>query len=283
MKWRILLCSDSSPEAEAGETAVRGLGILEVSSVVVLGVAEPGHNTSAIEASAQRLVDRMAGSGAAAEARIRRGHAAEEILVEAEAASYDLVVVGARGRRGLTRFRLGSTASRLAHHLPTSLLAVRHPPQRFERLLTCISGEGVGAESLRLAGELGSAAGAGVTLLHVMSQVALSWESPVEDLADSAETAIARESPEGLLLRRGLDAVRDVAPGVAVAPRLRHGTVVDEVLDEVRDGSHQLLVIGAHRPIVSRASLAPFLDDVANQLLTNAPCSVLIARAPGEG
>lgn len=283
MSWRILLCSDGSAESEAGATAVRGLGVLEGSAVVVLGVVESGHSSTPIEASVRRLADRLGGGPAAAEVRIRRGHPAEEILAEAEATSYDVVVVGARGRRGLTRFRLGSTASRLAHHLPTSLLAVRHPPARFERLLTCVSSEAVGTDTLRMTGTLASTASARVTVLHVMSQVALSWESPAEDLADTAETAIARGSMEGLLLRQSLEAVRRAGPDVEASPRLRHGTVVDEVLNEIREADQQLLLIGAHRPPSTRSALAPFLDDVADQLLTNAPCSVLIVRAaPGE-
>lgn len=281
MRWRILICTDGSPEAEAGEAAIRGLGLLGDATAVVLGVVEARHPVAPIEASVQRLVERLSGVGVEVSARIRQGHAAEEILAETEAAAFDVVVVGARGRRGLTRFRLGSTASRLAHHLTTSLLAVRHPPPRFERLLTCVSGEGVGTETLHLAGVLASASGARVTILHVMSQVALSWESPADDLADTAETAMARGSEEGILLRSSLEAVQRAAPGVMAEPRLRHGMVVEEVMDEIREKDQQLLLIGAHRPPTARSSLAPFLDDVADQLLTNGPCSVLIVRATG--
>ena len=72
---------------------------------------------------------------------------------------------------------------------------------------------------------------------------------------------------------------RLAAPEVTVSPRLRHGLVVDEVLAEIRQAKHQLLVIGAHRPPIASDRLAPFLDDVADQLLTHAPCSVLIVRA----
>jgi nucleotide-binding universal stress UspA family protein len=37
----------------------------------------------------------------------------------------DLIVVGARGSTSLRRFMLGSVASKLAHHAPSSLLIVR--------------------------------------------------------------------------------------------------------------------------------------------------------------
>ncbi len=68
-----------------------------------------------------------------------------------------------------------------------------------------------------------------------------------------------------------------LAAGTAVA-RLRHGLVVDEVLEEIRTLEPELLVIGAHRVPETRRAIAPLLDDVAHQILTNAPCSVWIAR-----
>jgi len=111
-----------------------------------------------------------------------------------------------------------------------------------------------------------------------MSQVALSWESPSDDLAATAELAIERGSREGVYLLKGVEALGGSAPSVRVCPRLRHGLVVDEVLAEIRQAGHQLLVIGAHRAPQASRQLAPFLDDVADQLLTHSPCSVLIVR-----
>lgn len=282
MRWQILLCSDGSPEAEACETMLRGLYLTERSDLVVLGVVEPGHDREALETSVRQQVDRLRRNKVSAEARFRKGHAAEEILAEAEEHTFQLVVVGARGRRGLTRFHLGSTASRLANHLSTSLLAVRRPPPAVENMLICISGQGAAAGTLQLAGALAAGSGAQVTLLHVMSQVALTWESPVEDLVDTAESALERKSPEGRILQIGLEGLRQGGLTTSVLPRLRHGLVVDEVLDEVRESNQQLLVIGAHRSPETRNAVGPLLDDVAEQLLTNAPCSVLIIRAAGD-
>lgn len=278
MRWRILLCNDGSPESAGSEAALRCLGLLKDSEVVILGVVEAGHDEAAFRSALQALAGKLSADGVAASVRVRRGHAAEEILAEAEETYYDIVIVGARGRRGLTRFRLGSTASRLAEHLPTSLLACRGAGEPTSKVLICTSGEEPALETVRTAGEIAASAGADVLLLHVMSQVALSWESPADDLADTAETAITRGTPEGLHLRRGLEILREVGVVTQAVPRLRHGLVVDEVLDEVRESGTQLLAIGAHRVPETRRSIAPFLDDVAGQLLANAPCSVLIVR-----
>jgi nucleotide-binding universal stress UspA family protein len=278
MAWRILLCSDGSDESEGSEAALRSLGLLPEAEVVVLGVVEPTHEAERLSRSLQAMSGRLEKSGALAQVRLRRGHAAEEILAEAESQTYDLVVVGARGRSGMTRFRLGSTATRLAAHLPTSMLACRGAMGPVRDILICTGLEEPALSTVRVGGKLAAASVARVTLLHVMSQVALSWESPADDLADSAESAMARNSREGALLQRGLEVLQEVGAGKDAVARLRHGLVVDEVLEEIRELEPQLLIVGAHRLPETRRSIAPLLDDVAQQIMTNAPCSVLIVR-----
>lgn len=280
MTWKILLCYDGSPASAGGERLLRALRLIPGGDVDVLGVIEPRHPSDSLEGEVLDLAGRLAGEGVAAQPILRQGHAAEQILQQSEATSYDLVVTGAHGHRGLTRFLLGSTSGRLARHLSTTLLVSRQPPATVERVLICTSGEEPALGTLEVGAHLAAAAAAEVTLLHVMSQVALSWESPSDDLADTAETAIARNSREGAHLRTAMDRLKVAGLPIEPRPVLRHGLVVDEVLKQVRTSRSQLLVIGAHRPPAAASALAPLLDDVAAQLLTHAPCSVLIARRP---
>ena len=278
MTWRILLCSDGSPASASGAAMLIALRLTQDSQISILGVREHGHDSTRLERALQDLAIQLEVAGSRPGIRLRRGHPAEEILAEAESSAYDLVVVGTQGARGLTRFRLGSTAGRLARHLTTSLLACRQTPASVDRVLLCVSGEEPSADTLRVGGVVAASAGATITLMHVMSQVALSWESPSDDLAATAESAIERKSREGVFLLQGMEGLLAAVPTVSVTPRLRHGLVVDEVLAEIRQARHQLLIIGAHRAPEASGRLAPFLDDVADQLLTHAPCSVLIVR-----
>lgn len=62
----------------------------------------------------------------------REGVAAEEIIDEAKDWRADLVVVGTHGRRGLTKFLLGSVAQRIAVHAPCSVEIVRKPKETSE-------------------------------------------------------------------------------------------------------------------------------------------------------
>jgi nucleotide-binding universal stress UspA family protein len=125
--WRILLCSDGSPASATGAAMLQALRLVADADLTVLGVLEPSHEAGQLEVALRDLSGRLEMAGGNPQVLLRRGHAAEEILAAAEASAYDLVVVGAQGARGLTRFRIGSTASRLARHLRTSLLACRQP------------------------------------------------------------------------------------------------------------------------------------------------------------
>jgi nucleotide-binding universal stress UspA family protein len=76
------------------------------------------------EALAATLADvqkRMPG----AKAILRRGIAAEETLAVIAAEHPDLVVVGTHGRKGVTRFMLGSVAEKIVRQSPVPVLTVR--------------------------------------------------------------------------------------------------------------------------------------------------------------
>jgi nucleotide-binding universal stress UspA family protein len=68
---------------------------------------------------------RLIEAGFSVEKHALAGDPAHAIIEVAGEQKADLVVVGARGTSGLRRFMLGSVASKLAHHAPTSLLIVR--------------------------------------------------------------------------------------------------------------------------------------------------------------
>jgi nucleotide-binding universal stress UspA family protein len=277
---KILATSDGSPESEQAASFLSHLRLPAGSGITLLGVQETPRDETRLRESLERMRDRLSGLGVELQVKVRHGHAAEEIVREVEQHGYDLVAMGAHGRRKPTRFRLGSTTSRLARELPASLLVCRRVPPRVSRVLISSGGESPSLETVGVGGHLAGLIGAEVGLLHVMSQVALDLESPIEDLADTAETAMARGTREGRHLEQAIELLREAGVTAPVTPKLRHGLVVDEVLREVREGGYDLLVIGSrHRPGVSRW-LDLVLDDVAYQIIAHAPCSVVVAHAP---
>lgn len=65
--------------------------------------------------------------GLTVEGKVRLGLSAAEILTEAEEWSADLVVLGTQGRRGLSRFMIGSVAERVSRKAQCDVLMIPAP------------------------------------------------------------------------------------------------------------------------------------------------------------
>ena len=85
------------------------------------------------EVLVQATVERLERAGYLASGSVREGDAADQLIRAVEATGSDLIVIGTRGRTGLTRLVLGSVARNVITHAPCSVLVV-HPPRGTARL-----------------------------------------------------------------------------------------------------------------------------------------------------
>jgi nucleotide-binding universal stress UspA family protein len=148
---RILFASDGSAPAAVAEDTLARWPIFERVPIEVVSVAhvvEPWHtgiaptmhraviaahakdlesaraaHTEVAEAAAKRL----RAAGRTAEARVRTGDAAGEIIAAANESSCDLIVMGSRGHTGLVRMLIGSVARNVLHASAASVMVVREP------------------------------------------------------------------------------------------------------------------------------------------------------------
>jgi nucleotide-binding universal stress UspA family protein len=84
------------------------------------------------EKLAREMAAQLRTTGLEAQADQREGDAATEILAAATAARADLIVMGTRGRTGLTRLVLGSVARNVLQHATCSVLVVREGSMKVE-------------------------------------------------------------------------------------------------------------------------------------------------------
>lgn len=279
---RILLCTDGSAH---GQEALRFGAVLARASseaATLLGVVEHATDRARIERALDEGRQWLA-DAPLPRTKVRIGHAAEEILDEATPENYDLVVVGARGRRGITRFLMGSTSERIARHAGVPVLIVRGELRPVRRILVCTGGRGPGLDAVAFSGRVAKLAGAEVTVLHVMSQMVAAPVLPeagvlqampqtpappsldelqLEDLEAPAEELIAHGTREGLHLRQALEIL--AGQGVQGQALVRHGLVLDEVSAEACQGGYDLVVVGAH---VAEGRMRLLLDDVGRQIV----------------
>jgi nucleotide-binding universal stress UspA family protein len=122
---RILVGYDGSEPAARAVTAAATLAREANAGVWVVHVSPPGRAGEAVIELA-RARELVATAGARLEdLRDETGDPAERLLAVADAVDADLLVVGARGRSGISRWLLGGTSDKLVAHATRAALVIR--------------------------------------------------------------------------------------------------------------------------------------------------------------
>ena len=146
---RVVFATDGSPSAQAAERILSDWPIFADLPIRVVSVADivrpwttgiaPTLYGQVLDAYAADLRDakiehegiaadaatRLRDGGRVADAEVRAGDAAEEIIAVVEQQRADIAVLGSRGRTGLTRLLLGSVARNVLSGSSASVLIVR--------------------------------------------------------------------------------------------------------------------------------------------------------------
>jgi nucleotide-binding universal stress UspA family protein len=144
----------------------------------------------------------------------------------------------------------------------------------FKRFLVCTGGKKFIADALQLTGRLAAAVGASVTLLHVMAEPPAMYADLVE-LEEDLDRLLASGSELGMNLSRQKQDLEDL--GVPAEVRIRHGLVLEKVLQEARIGEYDLIVTGSSQ---ARGVVRYYImGDLTRSILNRASCPVLVARS----
>lgn len=270
---KILMCTDGSPHAAEALRFGALIARKARGPITLLGVIERPEEERRVNRVLERTSSALCVDVPVLETKIRHGHAAEEILRETEEEEYDLVIAGSRGRRGITRFLLGSTAARLARYCQTSVLFVKGRREDLKEILVCTAGAKCGEKDTELAGRVGALTEASVTVLHVMSQLPLTPEAKISDLENSTEDLLASEAREGVHLRKDLQILHELE--VTGQAKVRHGLVLEEILVEVEQGDYDLIVVGAH---IASGLQRFMLSNTTEDILLNSDRPVLVVK-----
>jgi nucleotide-binding universal stress UspA family protein len=239
----------------------------------VLVVAHDDEQLEEVGQTAELAVAALKAQNIPVAVQRRVGRMDEETIDQSHIASYDLVVIGSRGRRGVRRLLFGSMAAHVVEHTPTSVLVVKGRRRTMDRFLVCTAAGPASERTVQFSGRLARSVDASVTLIHVMSQGPLSRGAILDDLEAAADELIKRRTREGLHLNKTVDL--PVTERTKARTVVRHGLVVDEIVAEVEEGQFDLLVIGAHTtPGIKR----PFVGDLAEQMLLAVDISVLVVN-----
>lgn len=203
---------------------------------------------------------------------IDESRAASTIVAEARRRSYDLIILPP-SHGGARRLVRSSRVSTVVRSVGSGVLVVQPPVRMPQRILVCVGGGAHTEVDAEVAGRVAQAFGAHVSILHVVSQVPLVY-SGIEDMRSHMQQFLASGAPAAKQLERAEVILADFE--VPYEVRLREGIVVDEIMDEIKRGLYDLLVIGAHER--GGGLLAFFLEDLSEDLTERSPISTLVVQ-----
>jgi nucleotide-binding universal stress UspA family protein len=138
MYERILVAIDHSQHTEKVLAAARDLALLSKGEVWVLHLLEreviprmglvPVESDASAETPVAAALEELTQAGVTAHGEVREtiyGHAAREIVADADLHDASVIVMGSRGRSDLTGLVLGSTAHKVIHLSERPVLIVR--------------------------------------------------------------------------------------------------------------------------------------------------------------
>jgi sulfate transport system ATP-binding protein len=292
LPWRLLLLVDDTEEAAHAARLCESVARAAGARLTVLGASR--HESSA-------AVSRLRESLPSADLRIALADddPTQRALAELDRVAYDVVFLpgwaghrtsrGDRPRgpapaavhRGGAPVRTGKSGLRIesreiAVRSPVPVLLAQGEEREIRRVLLCTAAGEPGKLDVLLGAQLARSLGARVTLLSVEPQDPLMNPRPGEPAGDTtaarrARAWIERHVDQGLRTLKG--------QGVAAESRIRYGEPLSEILAEVVERDHDLVVIGAHREHT-------YLDlperDLSAGLINGAARPVLIVKGKVE-
>jgi nucleotide-binding universal stress UspA family protein len=200
-----------------------------------------------------------------------RGPLLEVVCEQCETGVYDLLIAAPAGQGRLDELVHGSRIRHMVHDTNTSVLVARQAPPAIRRILVGVGTAEHALIDVRVAVRLAHAFRAELTVVHVASQVPLTFTG-LEQMRMELDSYLN----SGLPGVRVLATARQIVTEAGLEPRihLREGLVRDELLDEAR--GYDLLVIGAH---AEQGWMSLMLDDIADHMVRHCPVSTLAVRS----
>jgi nucleotide-binding universal stress UspA family protein len=275
---RILICSDGMPPADDA-TQVGGLvAAASHAETTLLGIAEIPRDEEPLRRALSAQAETLRALGVEPEIVFGSGEPVRQILAQTSAAPYDLVIIGARHTGATGLYWRSQKTYEVIKAIPPPVLVAIGECRELKRFLVCTGGKQYIDAAVQLTAKLAAAAGASVTLLHVMAEPPAIY-ADLMSLEEDVDQLLGAGSELGQnLLRQKKDLE---ALGVPTSVRVRHGEVVDQVFLEARAGNHDLIVTGSSR---ARGPLRHYImGDLTRSILNHSECPVLVARAGAGG
>jgi sulfate transport system ATP-binding protein len=264
--------AEAASGASRGALALGGELARRVQARVVVLLPAPARGPAAGEAVLKEAREALGqearealGAGIAAlETRLSSEGPAAAVAEEVARRPCDLVILTLPPKDGV-EVAEGVLAAGHHHLLLAPAVAASRGTAVPERLLICVAVGEPGKEDVSFTGRLARHLGAEATILTVLP-------APARGSAANLQAGLQAER----FLAGSARTLRRL--GVPVATRIRHGAVHDEILAQIAEGGHDLLVLGA--PLPGRDGHIELGGFVGRLLPALPQLPVLIVRSP---
>jgi nucleotide-binding universal stress UspA family protein len=239
---KILICSDGSERSKRAITCAAIIATATKAQTTIFGITEHQHDEAKLKEILLEESRELQVGGVRVEIATKSGDPVTEIVQWTRDRPYDLVVIGAE-RRGTQEFFLPSAkAYSIAEAISPPILVVPRKPPGLKRILICSGGGRYIENAVKFATGIARDLAAEITLLTVVPEppamhgTLYRRQNDVEALLNS-DSVLARN----LLNEKKM--IEDA--GVPVTIRIGDGIVIDQILAEVAQGDHDLVVTGS--------------------------------------
>jgi sulfate/thiosulfate transport system ATP-binding protein len=246
-----LVVTDGSLRSQSALSLGGYLARMAYARMILLGVGDDENLLDAFLQDARKQI----GSGMASiEVRTDRAPTRFAIARSIEQRPVDLVIVGWRPVEGMG---LAEQTLQVGDH---HLLLAAHPGARFEKALVCVASGEPGKDDVMFAGRLLRHLGASATLLNVSS---------------SAPNTEYQYRQMERFMAGGVHSLEMF--GVPTQIKLRNGNPQTEIVQEIKEGEFDLVIMGAPLPNKDgRFSLGGVIEGVMKDA---GNCSLLVVRS----
>jgi nucleotide-binding universal stress UspA family protein len=271
---KMLICSDGTSSAE---TATHFAGLLAGplnAETTLLGITETSVGEQSLRDELNTQAQSLRQRGVSPDVVVQSGEPVWQIAQQTSNNKYDLVVIGARWTGAVGDYWRSKRTYEVIKAIQPPVLVAIGERKQLKRFVVCTGGKEFIEQAVQFTGRLAAAVGASVTLLHVMPEPPAMYADLVR-MEENVDQLLQSKSELGTNLRRQKKELDRL--GVSAEVHLRHGIVIDQVFEEVRDGDYDLIVSGTSQ---ARGLLRHYImGDLTRSILNRTNVPVLVARA----
>ena len=271
---KILVCSDGSERSKRAISFAANIAIATKAETTIFGIAQDHQQETKLRGVLLEEGEKLKANGVRVEIATKSGDPVTEIVQLTRDQVYDLVAIGVE-RRGAQEFFLPSAkAYSITEAISPPVLIVPCERPQLKRILICSGGGPYIENAVKFAAAIAKELSAQVALLNVipappaMHGTLYRRQRDVESLLKS-ESALARN------LRNEKKIIEDA--GVPVSIRMGHGIVIDQILNEVTKGDHDLVVAGSWA--IRNRWRAYMIGNITREIVNRTDRPVLVIRS----